>query len=133
MPRKIDADAWFDRGDAGKFVVHEQTIRTGTDEILTLVLISDPEMLDHGRGPQEPRGELAEGVTRLLLVGRRHRLASLIRSTCYVLHGLAASFIVYGASSRGSASAVGGARVVAPLVVVTPLVGGGLRFGAAAL
>jgi hypothetical protein len=46
MPRKIDADAWFDRGDAGKFIVHEQTIRTGTDEILTLILISDSEMLD---------------------------------------------------------------------------------------
>jgi uncharacterized protein DUF955 len=46
MPRKIDADAWFDRHDAGKFVVHEQTIRTAPDEILTLVLISDSEMLE---------------------------------------------------------------------------------------
>jgi uncharacterized protein DUF955 len=46
MPRKIDADAWFDRGDASKFVVHEQTVRTASDEILTLVLISDDEMLE---------------------------------------------------------------------------------------
>ena len=46
IPRKIDADAWFDRRDAGKFIVHEQTIRTAPDEILTLVLINDPEMLD---------------------------------------------------------------------------------------
>ena len=49
MPRKIDGDAWFDRRDAGKYVVQEQTIRTGTDEILTLVLISDPEMLEDDR------------------------------------------------------------------------------------
>ncbi|THD59581.1 MAG: ImmA/IrrE family metallo-endopeptidase [Bradyrhizobium sp.] len=46
MPRKIDAEAWFDRRDAGKFAVHEQTIRSATDEILTLVLINDPEMLE---------------------------------------------------------------------------------------
>jgi hypothetical protein len=47
MPRSIDGDAWFDRRDAGKYVVREQTIRTGTDE--TLVLISDPEMLKDDR------------------------------------------------------------------------------------
>ena len=46
MPRKIDADAWFDRRDASKFAVHEQTIRSASDEILTLVLINDPEMLE---------------------------------------------------------------------------------------
>jgi hypothetical protein len=45
-PRKIGADAWFDRRDAERFEVHEQTIRIGHDEILTLVLISDPAMLD---------------------------------------------------------------------------------------
>ena len=45
-PRKIGADAWFDRRDAERFEVHEQTIRIGPDEILTLVLISDPAMLD---------------------------------------------------------------------------------------
>jgi hypothetical protein len=46
VPRKIDADAWFDRRDAGKFTIYEQTVRSGTDEILTLLLISDPEMLE---------------------------------------------------------------------------------------
>lgn len=48
LPRKIGADAWFDRWEAANHEVHEQTIRTGDDEILTLVLISDPRMLrDH--------------------------------------------------------------------------------------
>lgn len=48
LPRKIGADAWFDRWQAANHEVHEQTIRTGDDEILTLVLISDPRMLrDH--------------------------------------------------------------------------------------
>jgi hypothetical protein len=46
MPRKIPADAWFDRSEAHRYDVHEQTIRTGDDEILTLVLIRDPKMLD---------------------------------------------------------------------------------------
>ncbi|TIU42034.1 MAG: hypothetical protein E5W28_01640 [Mesorhizobium sp.] len=46
MPRRIGAEAWFDRWDAQRFEVHEQTYRTGPDEILTLVLISDPKMLD---------------------------------------------------------------------------------------
>jgi hypothetical protein len=46
VPRKIGADAWFDRWDAEKYVVYEQTIRTAADEILTLVLINDPDMLE---------------------------------------------------------------------------------------
>ena len=46
MPRKIGAEAWFDRWEAANHEVHEQTIRTGEDEILTLILISDPRMLD---------------------------------------------------------------------------------------
>jgi len=37
MPRKIGADAWFDRWEAEKYEVHEQNIRTGTDEVLTPV------------------------------------------------------------------------------------------------
>lgn len=49
MPRKIDADAWFDRWEAEKYEVHEQTIRTGTDEVLTLILITDPDMLEDDR------------------------------------------------------------------------------------
>jgi hypothetical protein len=46
MPRKIGADAWFDRWEAAEHEVHEQTARTGDDEILTLLLISDPRMLE---------------------------------------------------------------------------------------
>jgi hypothetical protein len=46
LPRKIGADAWFDRWEAANHEVHEQTIHTGDDEILTLVLISDPRMLE---------------------------------------------------------------------------------------
>ena len=45
-PRRIGADAWFDRREAERFEVHEQSCRTGSDEILTLVLISDGGMLD---------------------------------------------------------------------------------------
>jgi hypothetical protein len=45
-PRKIGADAWFDRREAEKYHVLEQTIRTGTDEILTLVLIADGSMCE---------------------------------------------------------------------------------------
>jgi hypothetical protein len=47
FPRKTGADAWFDRWDAEKYQVQEQTIRTDTDEVLTLVLLDDPDMLDH--------------------------------------------------------------------------------------
>jgi hypothetical protein len=46
MPRKIGADAWFDRWDAERFEVREQTVSSGPSEILTLVLIDDPQMLD---------------------------------------------------------------------------------------
>jgi hypothetical protein len=46
MPRKVGADAWFDRWDAERFEVQEQTVRTGPEETLTLVLIGDPKMLE---------------------------------------------------------------------------------------
>ena len=46
MPRKIGADAWFDRRDAEQYTVYEQSIRAASDEVLTLVLISDSEMLE---------------------------------------------------------------------------------------
>ena len=45
FPRKIGADAWFDRWDADRYEVFEQTIRTGEGEILTLVRIDDEAML----------------------------------------------------------------------------------------
>jgi len=46
VPRLVGADAWFDRSEAGKYEVREQTIRIGPDRILTMVLIRDDEMLD---------------------------------------------------------------------------------------
>jgi hypothetical protein len=49
MPRKIGADAWFDRREAEKYEVQEQTIRTGKDEVLTLILITDSDMLEDDR------------------------------------------------------------------------------------
>ncbi|MEL6216989.1 MAG: ImmA/IrrE family metallo-endopeptidase [Pseudomonadota bacterium] len=52
MPRKIGADAWFDRYGADRFEIQEQTIRSGPDETLTLLTFGDEEMLqevDTGR------------------------------------------------------------------------------------
>ena len=46
MPRKIGADAWFDRDEAQRYEVQEQTLRTGDDDILTLILIRDASMLE---------------------------------------------------------------------------------------
>ncbi|WP_245473914.1 ImmA/IrrE family metallo-endopeptidase [Bradyrhizobium zhanjiangense] len=45
-PRKIDADAWFDRSDASRFVVREQTVRISEDETLSLVIVEDERMLE---------------------------------------------------------------------------------------
>jgi hypothetical protein len=46
MPRRIGADAWFDRWEAQKYDVHEQSVRTADDEVLTIVLITDARMLE---------------------------------------------------------------------------------------
>ncbi len=46
MPRRIGADAWFDRREAARFDVYEQTCRIGPDEILTLILVKDTAMLE---------------------------------------------------------------------------------------
>lgn len=46
MPHKIGADAWFERLEAERYELQEQTIRTADDETLTLVLITDAEMLE---------------------------------------------------------------------------------------
>lgn len=45
MPRKIRADAWFDRWDAERFEMYEQTMHNSTDETLTLLLLNDERML----------------------------------------------------------------------------------------
>jgi Zn-dependent peptidase ImmA (M78 family) len=46
FPRKIGADAWFERWEAERYEVLEQTIRIAADEILTLVQITQDAMLD---------------------------------------------------------------------------------------
>jgi IrrE N-terminal-like domain len=45
FPRKIQADAWFEHREAERYEVQEQTIRTAANEILTLVILADEEML----------------------------------------------------------------------------------------
>jgi hypothetical protein len=45
FPRRIGAEAWFDCWEAERHEVHEQTIRIGDDEILTLLRIDDDAML----------------------------------------------------------------------------------------
>ena len=46
QPHKIGADAWFDRWDAEKYELTEQSIRIRANEILTLIQITDTRMLD---------------------------------------------------------------------------------------
>lgn len=51
IPRKIGADAWFDRREAAEYEIYEQSIRTGDGEILSLILIDDERMLDDEATP----------------------------------------------------------------------------------
>jgi len=46
IPRKIGADAWFDRNEAAKYEIREQTVRIRDGEILSLLLIDDERMID---------------------------------------------------------------------------------------
>lgn len=43
---KIGADAWFDRWEAERYEVQEQTVRIPGDKTLTLITITDAKMLD---------------------------------------------------------------------------------------
>jgi hypothetical protein len=45
-PRKVNADVWFDRPDASRFTVREQTIRVSRDETVSLVVVEDRRMLE---------------------------------------------------------------------------------------
>ena len=50
-PRLIGADAWFDRDEAQRYELCEQSVRTADDEILTLLMLTDDGMLeDWGSG-----------------------------------------------------------------------------------
>jgi hypothetical protein len=44
--RKVRASAWFNLRDADRFDVHEETIRSGADETLTLLWLDDRRMLE---------------------------------------------------------------------------------------
>ncbi len=44
-PRKIGAEAWFDRSDAERYDITEHTVKTSKDEIMMLLLLEDEEML----------------------------------------------------------------------------------------
>jgi hypothetical protein len=45
VSRKIRAGAWFNGREADRFSIHEETIRSGTDETLTLLVLDDRKML----------------------------------------------------------------------------------------
>lgn len=45
-PRVIGADAWFDRPEAQRYEIHEQSVRTADNEILTLLILKDGDMLE---------------------------------------------------------------------------------------
>jgi hypothetical protein len=51
---KIGADAWFDRDDASRYEIIEQSIRVG-ENVLTLLVIEDGEMLDDTKAGSRPR------------------------------------------------------------------------------
>lgn len=43
---RIGADAWFDRRDAERFEIFEQTVQIGDNEVLSLLVFNDDEMLE---------------------------------------------------------------------------------------
>lgn len=50
-PRLMGAAAWFDRDEAKRYELHEQSFRAGESEVLTVLLITDEGMLeDWGTG-----------------------------------------------------------------------------------
>jgi hypothetical protein len=42
----VSAEAWFDRHDAHRYELLEQTLRVGASEILSLLIFEDEEMLE---------------------------------------------------------------------------------------
>jgi hypothetical protein len=49
-PRRTGGDAWFNRRGADRYHLMEQTFRIGRNETLTLLLFTDPEMLEDEEG-----------------------------------------------------------------------------------
>lgn len=46
LPQRIPADAWFDRTEAQYYEIREQSVRIGFGQILTLLIIDNPKMLE---------------------------------------------------------------------------------------
>jgi len=44
-PRKMPAEAWFDRPEADRYEIQEQSFKVAQDEILTILTLSNDEML----------------------------------------------------------------------------------------
>ena len=42
----VSAEAWFDRYNAGRYEIQEQTFKVGSSDILTLLIVNDEEMLE---------------------------------------------------------------------------------------
>lgn len=57
-PRKIEASAWFEPNEAGRYEILEHTVRTGPKETLTLLLLDDDDMLEDRGGYRFRRGGL---------------------------------------------------------------------------
>ena len=45
-PKLMDADTWFDRSEAARYQLYEQSVQVVQDEVLTLLVPKDAEMLD---------------------------------------------------------------------------------------
>ncbi len=46
LPQRIPADAWFDRSEAKYYEIREQSVHVGFGQILTILLIDEPGMLE---------------------------------------------------------------------------------------
>jgi hypothetical protein len=54
-PRKIGADAWFDRTEANRYEIFEHTFPLPNDEVLTLLTFTDEEMVEERDPPRSFR------------------------------------------------------------------------------
>lgn len=46
FPRKIGAAAWFDRNEADRYEIQEQSFKVGDGEIVTVLTLTDDGMLE---------------------------------------------------------------------------------------
>jgi IrrE N-terminal-like domain len=55
QPRKIGADAWFDRVEANRYEIFEHSFPLPNDEVLTLLTFTDEEMMEERDPPRSFR------------------------------------------------------------------------------